>query len=315
MALRGASGKTVGFMTWKPTMPASRRRFLTQLACTSWATTWLSRAQARTGTMAPGWLLATEALADVDPTGYLVSEKYDGVRALWDGHQLRLRSGTTVAAPAWLAAGLPAVPLDGELWLGRGRFEAVSGLVRSQRLDDPAWHDVRLMVFDLPGAPGGFAQRAQHIQGLAASARPGSWLAVQHAKVGDTAALQARLAQVVSAGGEGLMLHRADAPWESGRSGALLKLKPLHDADAQVLAHLPGRGRHQGRLGALRVRTEGGAEFRLGTGFSDALREAPPPVGSWISYTHRGHTARGLPRFASFLRLRPDLGGSTVRAG
>jgi DNA ligase-1 len=72
------------------------------------------------------------------------------------------------------------------------------------------------------------------------------------------------------------MLHRADAPYVTGRSTVLLKLKPLHDADAVVLAHLPGRGRHQGRLGALLVRSENGREFRLGTGLSDALRDASP---------------------------------------
>lgn len=230
-------------------MPASRRRFLSQLACTALATTMLPRAHARPSAIATGWLLATEAPADFDPDGHLVSEKYDGVRALWDGHQLRLRSGTSVVAPAWFTAGLPTVAVDGELWLGRGRFEAVSGLVRSQRLDDPAWRDVRLMVFELPGAPGGFAQRAQRIQALAASASPGVWRPIQQDSVGDAAALQARLAQIVSAGGEGLMLHRADAPWQTGRSGALLKLKPMHDADALVLAHLPGRGLARGPHG------------------------------------------------------------------
>jgi DNA ligase-1 len=101
------------------------------------------------------------------------------------------------------------------------------------------------------------------------------------------------------------MLHRADAPYVTGRSTVLLKLKPLQDAEAVVLEHLPGRGRHQGRLGASRVRSADGRVFRLGTGLSDALRDASPPVGSMLTYTHRGLTSGGLPRFASFLRLRP----------
>ena len=102
------------------------------------------------------------------------------------------------------------------------------------------------------------------------------------------------------------MLHRADAPYHAGRSPALLKLKPQHDAEALVLAHLAGRGKHAGRMGALRVRSEDGVEFQLGTGFSDAERAAPPPPGSWVTFTHRGFTAEGVPRFASFLRLRID---------
>ncbi|HNB46405.1 MAG TPA: DNA ligase, partial [Burkholderiaceae bacterium] len=68
----------------------------------------------------------------------------------------------------------------------------------------------------------------------------------------------------------------------------------------------PGRGRHAGRIGALRVRDEAGREFLLGSGLSDAQRESPPPVGSWVTYTHRGETRLGLPRFATFLRQRDE---------
>jgi DNA ligase-1 len=177
--------------------------------------------------------------------------------------------------------------------------------VRSGRAEDPTWRALRYLVFELPGADGSFAHRAQRLRQLSGASPQGLWQAVMQHEVEDRSALRLKLAQVVAGGGEGLMLHRADAPYQTGRSGALLKMKPVHDADAVVLAHLPGRGRHQGRLGALLVRAENGAEFRLGTGFSDALRDAPPPVGAVLTYTHRGHTPSGLPRFASFLRLRP----------
>ena len=112
---------------------------------------------------------------------------------------------------------------------------------------------------------------------------------------------------MVQGGGEGLVLHRADALWQPGRSDALLKLKPLNDAEARVLAHVPGRGKHEGRLGALRVRNDDGTEFLIGTGFSDAQRDHPPPPGSVLTYTYRCTTAQGVPRFASFLRLRDGL--------
>jgi DNA ligase-1 len=255
---------------------------------------------------APALLLAQTAPAGIDPTGYLVSEKYDGVRAVWDGHTLRFRSGLPIAAPAEFVSRLPDEPLDGELWLGRGRFEALSGLVRRQSLDAAAWRQLRYMVFDLPGASGSFALRARRIATLAQEMGWPQLQAVQQQELGSPQALQRRLEEVLAAGGEGLMLHRADATYQTGRSASLLKLKPLHDAEARVIGHLAGRGRHAGRMGALRVRSTAGVDFLLGTGFSDAERDAPPPLGSWVTFTHRGVTVDGVPRFASFLRVRSE---------
>jgi len=280
-----------------PHLLHTRRRFIATLA--AWG--WLSEAHA-----SPALLLAQPAPTGIDPAGYLVSEKYDGVRAVWDGRVLRFRSGLTIAAPEAFVERLPAVPLDGELWLGRGRFELLSGLVRRQSPDAAAWRQLRYMVFELPGASGSFASRAQRIAALVRQTGWSQLQAVEHEVLDSSQALQRRLDEVVAAGGEGLMLHRADAPYETGRSASLLKLKPLHDAEARVIGHVAGRGRHVGRMGALRVRSASGVAFLLGTGFSDAERESPPPLGSWVTFTHRGVTADGVPRFASFLRVRSE---------
>jgi DNA ligase-1 len=250
-------------------------------------------------------ILATEAPPDLDPQGWLVSEKFDGARAWWDGSRLRFRSGLPIMAPAWFTAALPAQALDGELWLARGRFEELSGIVRRQQPVDADWRRVRLLVFELPGAGGTFAQRAARIQQLSAQQPSSSpWGAVEQFELPSATALKLRLQEVVNAEGEGLMLHRADALYETGRSRALLKMKPLQDADAVVVGHQAGQGRHAGRLGALRVRTQEGREFRLGTGFSDEQRDQPPAVGTVVTFTYQGTTAQGVPRFASFLRVR-----------
>ncbi len=251
-------------------------------------------------------LLAHTAPSSMDPAGFLVSEKYDGVRAVWDGRVLRFRSGLPIAAPTEFVARLPAVPLDGELWLGRGRFEALSGLVRRHSPDAVAWRDLSYMVFECPGASGDFARRAQRIAELARQTGWPQLQAVEHQRLDSPSALQRRLDEVVAAGGEGLMLHRADAAYDTGRSASLLKLKPLQDAEARVIAHVAGRGRHAGRMGALQVRSAAGVDFVLGTGFSDAQRVAPPAVGTQVTYTHRGVTSDGVPRFASFLRVRSE---------
>ncbi len=256
---------------------------------------------------APALMLPKVWQAGRSPAGFLVSEKLDGVRAFWDGNCLRFRSGLPIAAPHWFTAGLPKVALDGELWLGRGQFDRLSGMVRKEVPSDVEWRELRYMVFDLPGAAGSFAQRVQELQSLVQVAGQ-PWLqAVAQLTLATDAELRTQLKKLVGEGGEGLVLHRADALWTAGRSDALLKFKPMQDEDARVVGHLPGKGRNAGRLGALLLELPDGQRFALGTGFTDAQRESPPAVGTVVTYRLRDHTPKGLPRFASFLRVRgPD---------
>ena len=256
---------------------------------------------------APALLLAGRYRPGIDLRDWWVSEKYDGVRAHWDGRQLRTRGGERIAAPAWFTAGLPALPMDGELWAGRGRFEHAQSAAAREQPDDAQWRALRYMVFDLPAHPGSFDERLAALR-AAVSALDHTWVqAVPQRKVAGDAELQALLREVVRGGGEGLMLHRGASLYRAGRGEDLLKLKTHDDAEARVIAHVPGKGKHAGRLGALMVETPEGRRFALGTGFTDAQRADPPPVGSWVTYRFRGlHEGSGLPRFASFLRVRSD---------
>jgi DNA ligase-1 len=249
-------------------------------------------------------LLAERLAGGVDVSRYWVSEKLDGVRAHWDGAQLRFRSGNPVHVPAWFVAALPPEPLDGELWLGRGRFDPLSGIVRREIPRDGEWRQVRYMIFELPGAGGVFTDRIGSIQAIVAQAGV-PWLqAVEQIRLSDDKTLQRKLDEVVRAGGEGLMLHLADAPYVTGRSPVLLKVTPWLDAEARVVAHLPGKGKHAGRLGALRVAMPDGRQFSLGSGLSDAQRSAPPAIGALVTYRYRELTRNGIPRFPRFLRVR-----------
>ena len=256
---------------------------------------------------APALLLAGRYRPGIDLRDWWVSEKYDGVRAHWDGRQLRTRGGERIAAPAWFTAGWPALPMDGELWAGRGRFEHAQSAAAREQPDDAQWRALRYMVFDLPAHPGSFDERLAALR-AAVSALDHTWVqAVPQRKVAGDAELQALLREVVRGGGEGLMLHRGASLYRAGRGDDLLKLKTHDDAAARVIARVPGKGKHAGRLGALMVETLEGRRFALGTGFTDAQRADPPPVGSWVTYRFRGlHEGSGLPRFASFLRVRSD---------
>jgi DNA ligase 1 len=163
------------------------------------------------------------------------------------------------------------------------------------------------MVFELPGAPDGFAKRARRIEAVVRQNGSPQLVAVDQSPIADRAALQQRLALTIAQGGEGLVLHRADAPYATGRSEAILKLKPALDTEAVVVAHHAGRGKYAGLLGALEVRTPQGRQFLLGSGLSDALRREPPAIGSVVTYRYRDLTSTGLPRFATFVRMHDAL--------
>ena len=249
-------------------------------------------------------LLAEVDSGHSDITRYLVSEKLDGVRAFWDGKVLRTRNGNPITAPAWFTENFPPQALDGELWIARGQFDRLSATVRRQVPDDAEWRAVRYLVFELPQAPGTFRERAHSLSKLVATSRT-PWLqAVEQFELNNRQAVDQKLAEILKIGGEGLMLHRADAIYTTGRSDVLLKMKLWHDAEATVIAYQPGKGKYAGMLGALRVRRADGTEFMLGTGFSEADRSNPPAIGTVITYRYRELTKRGLPRFASFYRAR-----------
>lgn len=279
-----------------------KRRFFCLLLCLL-----LPLSVAATDSLPPPLMLATIYEDVTDVTDYWISEKLDGVRGHWTGAVLLTRGGNRIEPPTWFTAGWPATPMDGELWIGRGRFDEVSGIVRSSTADDASWRQVRFMVFDLPAHPGPFEARVVHMRRMLAKAGI-EWLQpVAQFQVADAAALQARLAGVVAEGGEGLMLHHRQARYRAGRSEHLLKLKTYDDAEARVIGHTPGKGKYLGMLGALIVERPDGVRFRLGSGFTDAQRAEPPPVGSWVTYRYNGLTANGLPRFARFLRVRHEM--------
>jgi len=260
-----------------------------------------------TAAIPPRVMLPTVYKAGVDVGNYWISEKLDGVRGRWDGHHLWARSGAAIDPPAWFTAHWPTFPMDGEIWIGRGRFEAISTLVRTPGIGGDGWRQVHFMVFDLPGDRDRFELRVLHMRSLLGSVGV-PWLrAIPQFRLPTKSALDARLKAVVAAGGEGLVLQHRDAYYRVGRSDTLLKYKPYDDAEARVVAYTAGQGKYAGQLGALIVTRPDGLRFRLGSGFSDAERVHPPAIGSNVTYRYNGVTGKGTPRFARFMRIRHDM--------
>lgn len=243
-----------------------------------------------------------------DLSGWWMSEKLDGVRAYWDGRRLISRLGNTFHAPDWFLEGFPETPLDGELWIGRKQFQRTVSIVRRQDRSDH-WKEVAYLAFDAPAFDGPFEARIASVRDHVGGRVPPHLRAHEHSACGGVDHLRAELARVEALGGEGLMLRRPASSYEIGRSVTLLKVKSFRDAEARVLGHQPGAGRHKGRLGALLVELADGTKFSVGTGFSDAQREKPPAVGSMISFRYQELTEGGVPRFPSFLGVRIDVAG------
>lgn len=254
----------------------------------------------------PAPMLAGSFHARTNIAGWLVSEKLDGVRARWDGRQLLTRAGNRIDAPAWFTAGWPAQAMEGELWIGRGKFQQVSDLVRALQADASAWRQVRFMAFDLPASTQPFANRSRTLRVLVSQAALPHLQRIAQLHFTDRAQLEARLDAVVASGGEGLMLHHALAHYRAGRTDGLLKYKRWNDAEARVVGYRPGKGKYTGLVGALLVEDAHGRRFALGSGLRDADRVRPPAIGTLVTFRYNGLTAKGTPRFARYQRMRAD---------
>jgi DNA ligase-1 len=253
----------------------------------------------------PPVLLADRWDTFTDLAGWWMSEKLDGMRAFWDGKQMLSRLGNVIHAPDWFVKGLPDVPLDGELWLGRKAFQRTMAIARRQDRSDH-WKELHYVVFDAPGHGKEFEARLEFVRTFLAKRRPPHAQALEHERCRDLDHLRDRLAEIEQLGGEGLMLRQPGSLYVAGRSATLVKVKTFYDAEARVVRHEPGAGRHKGRLGALLVELSNGTKFAVGTGFSDAERNSPPPVGSVITFRYQELSEGGVPRFASYVGVRAD---------
>ena len=245
-----------------------------------------------------------------DPTGWWVSEKYDGIRAIWDGKNFVSRNGNVFYAPAWFKAGMPSTPVDGELWAGRGmaNFQDAVSIVRSHAAGD-RWKKIRYLVFDLPESQEPFETVQRKLKKWVTSADLPYVQLVPQERVKSRADLDKRMEEALAVGAEGLMLREPGSKYTLARSHSLLKVKPTYDADAVITGYQEGTGKHRGRMGAVHayLLDDPSKKFKIGTGFSDAERDDPPPIGSIVEFTFTETTKAGIPRHPAFKRVRRDL--------
>lgn len=253
----------------------------------------------------PKLLLLKNLGEQEDVSGWLMSEKLDGVRAYWDGKHLVSKGGKPIHAPEWFVRKLPPFALDGELWTKRQDFENIVSIVR-QKKPDSRWHQIQYCIFEVPNQPGHLRQRLKVLLDyLAITQVP--WLnVIPQEEVNSRGALYARLDSLIAAGAEGLVLRKPDVNYQVGRSSDALKVKSFQDDECVVLGYEPGQGKYRDQVGSLRCRTSSGLVIKLGSGLTDALRKVPPEIGALVTYKFYGVTRNGKPRFPVFVRVRVD---------
>ena len=351
-----------------------------------------------------------------DPTkhgvnGWFVSEKLDGMRALWDGGITRgmytkdipfanvakdgiriappkstglwSRYGKPIQAPLWFLDELPPFPLDGELTTGRGNFQQTMSAVRKLEPLDHEWEKVNYKVFDLPDYTDVFQDGRinvpqwstqfkdvitwlKTVRGLKSEPKRRRFETVVfllNEKYGNASgivqaipqtrlpyssdATQAKmnelLDEVLTLGGEGLILRHYNSIWEPKRTNFCLKVKPFDDAEVIVKGYISGRETDRGskllgKMGAMITEFQG-KRLEL-SGFTDQERllfdcdkfdsrdanasaidwcennpgkEVPAniasvtfPRGSQVTIRYRELTNDGLPKEARYFRPRPS---------
>lgn len=240
---------------------------------------------------------------------YLISEKLDGIRAFWNGKGFVTRSGNKLNAPDWFTDQFPTIPLDGELWAGRGGFQHVARTVLDTTPNEESWLRVRFMVYDTPTPDMAFSQRYTMLSESITALNHPHLQVIEQFEVGDLNELEKILDTTSNSGGEGLMIHHKDNLYQFGRSEQLLKLKRYQDAEAKVIGYEEGKGKYSGMMGAIWVMTPDNIKFKIGSGFKDTERQSPPKIGTTVNYRYNGLTENGIPRFARYVRIRnnPDI--------
>lgn len=252
-------------------------------------------------------LLAQTWDDSIDPAGWWLSEKLDGVRCYWSGTRFYSRNGNQFLAPPFFTEKLPkTVSLDGELWMGRKMFQQCVGIIKRQdfkKYDMNEWAKIVYIVFDAPSIKKKFEDRLHYIYNLSEKIQSPYMRAHEHRKCKGMQDLLDELEKVEELGGEGIMLRQANSFYEHRRSNSLLKVKTFLDAEATVIGHKNGTGRCAGMMGALFVRADNGIEFKIGSGFNDDQRRKPPKIGSRVTYKYQELSNAGKPRFPIFLRV------------
>ena len=264
-------------------------------------------------------LLRLSEYKDQNISGWLASEKLDGVRAYWDGENLLSRQGKKLNAPLSFTKNFPKFALDGELYAKELKFEEIQSTVMDKLPNEKAWQRLKFHIFDVPEASGGLLARLEVLAKFLKNEPNHNLIIIKQIKMRDNAQFLKFTESIIAKGGEGAVVREPNAPYERKRSKNALKFKKFKDAECEVTAINKGSGKYANLAGSLTCKALGGKQgeekagepksgtiFKIGSGLSDEKRRNPPKIGSIITYKFQNLTSNGKPRFPIFLRVRED---------
>lgn len=256
-----------------------------------------------------------------DYAGWLISEKLDGVRAIWDGKQLLSKRGNPIAAPEWFTEKLPPFAVDGELWTKRQDFENIASIVLRDK-PDKRWRTISYQIFEVPNQKGALFKRLNVLRRWLEKSPVEFVRLIEQIPIQSNEHLQTYFQEITAKGGEGVVVRKGNSEYLTGRLHTALKLKPVNDAECKVIGYTEGKGKFSGMVGSLHcellpdqmqrlfpklAQHDRPVEIKLGSGLSHAQRLTPPKIGQIVTFEYNGLTAKGLPRFARFKRVRKEF--------
>lgn len=240
-----------------------------------------------------------------DIRGWVMSEKLDGIRGYWDGSRLLTRKGVPLHPPPWFVKNFPPFELDGELWSKQGDFEFIQSVVLDAE-PGPGWEKINYHIFEVPNRNGTFLIRLDGAKEWFKTHASAHVRLIPQILIQDGSDLGRFFIEVESRGGEGVIVKNPNMPYLTGTGAHIFKVKKNMDMEGLVIGINKGKGKYENAMGSLTLKLENGVVLKLGTGFTDRVRNNPPAVGTIVTFKYYGFSKNGVPRFASFLRIRAD---------
>ena len=244
-------------------------------------------------------LLLLKTYKDQNITGWVMSEKLDGIRAYWDGKQLLSRSGKIINTPVWFTKDYPPFEIDGELWSKREDFDNISSIVRD-KIPSSNWDQIKHYIFEVPNAKGGLFQRLEKVKPY----QNNIIKIIPQIKIKNKQHLKQFHKKLELLGAEGVVVRDPNVSYINKRTSKALKVKNFKDTECVIVGYTKGNGKYKNKLGALVCKLENSVIFKIGSGFSDKFRNNPPKIGTIITFKYQNLTSNGKPRFPVFLRVR-----------